>query len=196
MPSDLPTDRKRLGVMVSGWIRHRGSTRPLILDVARDPATGRRRQRWNGGYRTRKAAEAGLRELMAEVDQGMYVARSSVTLADYLTDWLETVRPRLRPTTWSSYRIAVDRVAKSLGNTLVQSLTPLDVERLYTDLLAGTDETRKLSPKTVRNTHIVLRKALSDAERLGLVPRNPAALSQGPGPVDPGTQDLDGGSAG
>ena len=120
--------------MARGPVRRRGSTWTVILDVGRDPATGKRRQRWKGGYKTRKAAEAALRELMAEVDQGTYVVRSSVTLADYLTDWLETVRPRLRPTTWNSYRIAAERVAKSLGNTLVQSLTPLDVERFCADL--------------------------------------------------------------
>jgi integrase len=171
--------------MARGSVRRRGSTWTVILDVGRDPATGKRRQRWKGGYKTRKAAEAALRELMAEVDKGTYVARSSVTLADYLTEWLETVRPRLRPTTWNSYRIAVERVAKSLGNTLVQSLTPLDVERFYADLLAGSDETRQLSPKTVRNTHIVLRKALADAERLGLVPRNPAASAKAPAPSTP-----------
>jgi integrase len=166
--------------MARGSIRRRGSTWTVILDVGRDPATGKRRQRWKGGYKTRKAAEAALRELMAEVDQGNYVARSSVTVADYLTGWLETVRPRLRPTTWNSYRIAAARVARSLGNTLVQSLTPLEVERFYADLLAGAEETRPLSPKTVRNTHIVLRKALADAERLGLVPRNPAASAKAP----------------
>jgi len=37
-----------------------------------------------------------------------------------------------------------------------------------------------LSPKTVRNTHTVLRKALSDAERLGLVGRNAAASARAP----------------
>ena len=56
----------------------------------------------------------------------------------------------------------------------------MDVERFYADLLAGADETRPLSPTTVRNTHIALRKALADAERLGLVPRNPAASAKAP----------------
>jgi integrase len=36
------------------------------------------------------------------------------------------------------------------------------------------------SPKSVKNTHVVLRKALADAERLGLVPRNAAAAARGP----------------
>jgi integrase len=171
--------------MARGSVRRRGSTWTVILDVGPDPASGKRRQRWKGGYKTRKLAEAALRELIAEVDRGGYVARSSVTVSAYLDEWLQTVEPRLRPTTWNSYRIAATRVSKSLGSTPVQALTPLDVERFYADLLAGSDETRPLSPKTVRNTHIVLRKAMSDAERLGLVARNPAASAKAPAPSAP-----------
>lgn len=37
-----------------------------------------------------------------------------------------------------------------------------------------------LSPNAVRNTHSVLRRALADAERLGLVIRNPAASARPP----------------
>ena len=37
-----------------------------------------------------------------------------------------------------------------------------------------------MSPKTVRNSHVVLRKALADAERLGLVQRNAAAAARPP----------------
>lgn len=38
-----------------------------------------------------------------------------------------------------------------------------------------------LAPKSVRNTHVVFRKALADAERLGLVQRNAAAAAWPPG---------------
>jgi integrase len=40
-----------------------------------------------------------------------------------------------------------------------------------------------LSAKTVRNSHVVLRKALADAERLGLVQRNAAAAARPPSSV-------------
>ncbi|MGH3442151.1 MAG: Arm DNA-binding domain-containing protein [Nitriliruptorales bacterium] len=48
-------------------------------------STGRRRQKSKGGFRTRKAAEAALRELVASVDAGRYVERSTRTVADYST---------------------------------------------------------------------------------------------------------------
>jgi uncharacterized protein (DUF433 family) len=140
-----------------------------VLDVGPDPATGRRRQKWKGGFRTRKAAEAALRELSASVDSGRYVQRSTTSVGDYLDEWLEVVRPRLRPTSWNSYRMPVERMKGRAGAIPLQSLTPLDIESLYKELLlTGRAGNRPLSSKTVRNTHIVLRKALPDAERLGL----------------------------
>jgi uncharacterized protein (DUF433 family) len=147
----------------------RGSTWSVVLDVGPDPATGRRRQKWKGGFRTRKAAEAALRELSASVDSGRYVQRSTTSVGDYLDEWLEVVRPRLRPTSWNSYRMPVERMKGRVGAIPLQSLTPLDIESLYKELLlTGRAGNRPLSSKTVRNTHIVLRKALPDAERLGL----------------------------
>jgi integrase len=91
------------------------------------------------------------------------------------------LRPRVRPTTLASYEVAVQRIARVIGSLPLQALTPLHVETLYADLTSrGGRGGRSLSPKTVRNCHIVLRKALADAERLGLVVRNVAAVARPP----------------
>ena len=161
----------------------RGSTWSVVLDVGPDPATGKRRQKWKGGFRTRKAAEAALRELVAGVDAGRYVERSTKTVGEYLDEWIEVVRPRLRPTTWNSYRQSVAHIKGRIGAVPLQSLAPLAVENLYKELLATRGrQGRPLSPKTVRGVHVVLRKALADAERLGLVVRNAAAAAKPPVP--------------
>jgi hypothetical protein len=100
------------------------------------PGTGRRRQKSKGGFRTRRAAEAALRELVAGVDAGRYVERSTRTVGDSLDEWLEVIRPRLRPTSWNSYRQAVAHVKGHIGAVPLQSLVPLEVENLYKELLA------------------------------------------------------------
>jgi integrase len=75
--------------------------------------------------------------------------------------------------------MAGERVTRQIGAVQLQSLTPLQVEGLYATLLErGGAGGRALAPKTVRNCHIVLRRALTDAERLGLVTRNPAAAAK------------------
>ena len=161
----------------------RGSTWSVVLDVGPDPATGKRRQKWKGGFRTRKAAEAALRELAAGVDAGRYVERSTKTVGEYLDEWIEVLRPRLRPTTWNSYRQSVAHIKGRIGAVPLQSLAPLEVENLYKQLLATRGRNgRLLNPKTVRGIHVVLRKALADAERLGLVVRNSAAAAKPPVP--------------
>jgi integrase len=167
-----------------GSVRKRGSTWTVVVDVGPDPVTGRRRQKSKGGFRTRKAAEAGLRELSAAVDAGRYVERSTTTVGDYLDEWLDVVQPRLRPTSWNSYRQAVAHIKSRIGAVPLQTLTPLEVENLYKQLLATHGRNgRLLNPKTVRGIHVVLRKALADAERLGLVVRNAAAAAKPPVPA-------------
>ncbi len=87
----------------------------------------------------------------------------------------------MKETTWESYRVVVDRVKARVGRVKLQSLTPLELERFYQVLgESGGHQGGPLSVKTVRNTHTVLRKALADAERLGLIMRNPAATARPP----------------
>jgi integrase len=72
------------------------------------------------------------------------------------------------------------RIKRGIGRSKLQALTPLDVETFYARLAEAGIKGKPLSPKSIRNTHVVLRKALADAERLGLVPRNAAAVAKPP----------------
>jgi integrase len=75
----------------------------------------------------------------------------------------------------------VRRICSHLGQVSLQALTPLQIERFYADLARPPRSgTRSLAPKSIRNTHVVLRKALADAERLGQVARNAAAAAKAP----------------
>ena len=129
-----------------------------------------------GGFATKKSAEVALRAAAVAADEGRLVGRSSVTVAAYLGEWLENQRANLRATTHSGYSRAVALVVSCVGARALQSLTPLDVESMYARLLSsGRRNGGASSAKTVRHGHTVLRRALADAERLGLVARNAAA---------------------
>jgi integrase len=63
----------------------------------------------------------------------------------------------------------------------LQAFAPLRIESFYSLLLErGGRQGRPLSAKSVRNVHVMLRKASADAERLGLVGRNAAAAAKPP----------------
>lgn len=167
--------------MARGSVYRKGGGWAFRVDAGFQPGTGKRRQMLKQGFRTKKDAENALGEAARDASRGSVVSKSSVKVDEFLADWLDNERSRLRPTTWHSYEMAVTRITRQLGRYNLQSLTPMQIEKFYSLLLAsGGREGKPLAPKTVRNTHVVLRKALSDAERLGLVIRNAAASAKPP----------------
>jgi len=169
---------------MQGHVLRRGTTWSYVVDVGRDPASGRRRQRTKGGFRTKKEAQQALAALIRTLGDGTYVARDPQTLDEWIQRWLGTMAPKVRSSTLRDYANGLNRVSERLGQMPLQSLRPLDVEELYAALLkSGGRGGGALAPKTVRNIHIALRRSLADATRLGLVSRNVAALVKPPAPV-------------
>lgn len=138
------------------------------------------------GFRTKRQAEEALAEAQKTVIDGTVVANSNMRLDEFLDEWLVGQEARLRPSSHHSYVMAGKRLKRHLGKYKIQALTPLQIEKFYAELLDhGQRNGKGLSPKTVKNTHVVLRKALADAERLGLVHRNAAAAARGPSVTRP-----------
>ena len=65
-----------------------GSTWSFIIDIGRDPSTGRRKQKTKGGFRTKQEAEAAAAELIYEINQGTYVQEMNVVFKDFASEWL------------------------------------------------------------------------------------------------------------
>lgn len=86
--------------------RKGASTYSVIIELGRDPATGKRRQKWHNGYKNKKEAERALVELLGSVQQGSYVEPSKLRLVEFLrNEWLPAKQAQLRPTTYEAYRM-------------------------------------------------------------------------------------------
>jgi integrase len=158
-----------------GRVSRRGKTWFYVVDVGQD-VNGKRRQRWQGGFTTRRAAEEALSGLVGDVRESAYVAPSKQRLGEYLDDWLKSSAIRVRPSTLASYRMNMERhVMPALGSWRLQALTEAQLDGLYSGLLA-----RGLSPRTVRYIHTIVHKALSDAVRKHRISRNVADLATPP----------------
>ena len=156
----------------------------VVIDLDR----ARRRQKWHGGFRTRKEAEVARAKLANEVHSGLYVEPSKVTLQEWVeSSWLPTMRSQVKPSTWNSYmRNLRLHVLPSLGQRTLQQLTPLALNALYAELMASGKQTRAgggLAPKTVRYVHATtLHKVLADAVDSGLLQTYPADRARPPKP--------------
>ena len=150
-----------------------------------DPATGKAKRDWHDGYATRKEAERAAAEITKRQHDGEYRSPDRITLAEYLTDrWLPLKKSQLSRSTFDSYRNSVRlHVAPRIGAIQLRQLQPEDLDTLYAELLVDgklNGAGGGLAPKTVRNIHGMLRKALADAHRKGTVHRNVADLADPP----------------
>ena len=61
----------------------------IIINLGRDPTTGKRKQQWVTVRGTKKAAEQKLADLRNELDTGSYVKPDKVTLGEFIDRWLK-----------------------------------------------------------------------------------------------------------
>lgn len=101
-----------------------------------------------------------------------------LTVEEWLTRWLdEYAAPRVREGTLRGYRLSIEKyIVPRMGERRLTALKERDLRRLYKFLLRNgrLREAGGLSPTTVRKTHALLHRALDDAVRARLIPRNPA----------------------
>lgn len=143
-------------------------------------ATDCRRQRWHGPYSTLKEAKEARAELAESLRTDSYVAPAALTLGKYLQDqWLPAMS--LRPSTLDSYRSMIERhILPTLGSVRLQNVDAPRLNALYRELAPGESDRKGLSPKSIRNVHVVLHKALGDAVKWNMIVRNPAAYADPP----------------
>lgn len=116
--------------------------------------------------RTRSEAQAALDELLGNRRAG--VEPSRLTTGAFLEQWVRDVR-NIRPSTRHGYEVAIRfHLAPAIGDIPLATLTPLHVEHLLAALVT------RVSAKTARNVHAVLRRALNAAVRARLVTVNVA----------------------
>jgi integrase len=130
-------------------------------------------------YPTKREAERGLREWLAEIDAGARVFGERRTVAEYMTWWLDNcAQHRVKPSTLASYRsLTTTYIVSHLGRLRLTQVTPQRVQGFYGALLSGQSSVvsaqhKPLSPRTVRYLHSILHGALEDALKMGLVARN------------------------
>ena len=118
-----------------------------------------------------------LRDLRSELNAGMPVPDDRQTVAAFLDRWLTASLPgQVSEKTLDSYADTVRlHIKPSLGRKVLRKLTVSDVDQLL-----AWKRNAGYSANTVRIIRAVLRRALRQAEREGLVSRNAAALSAAP----------------
>lgn len=153
----------------------------FVVDV---PGGGKRRQIRRRGFATRREAQSTLNEVLADLQRSTFVERASVTVREYLTDWMDGLASTGRGVAAvSSYKHNLRlHVLPNIGDARLQDLSAIDLDRLYKKLLTEGRRNGKggLSNRSVRYVHTILAASLSDAVNKGLLARNPASAASPP----------------
>ena len=156
-------------------IVQRGKRFAVVAYAGVDPESKKQRQKWFGGFATRREAEA-FRLALAHHPSfaggvGPY-GSPRLRTGDYINSWIderEALR-QIRSNTAAGYRDLCRRHAiPAIGHVPLARLSPAAIQHLYVTLLE-----RGLAPATVRQVAAILHAALSSAVRSGIVLRNPA----------------------
>jgi integrase len=137
-----------------------------------------------GGKRIRKSFYAPTREAVAEMltaakaqhDRGMPVLHGRETIGAYLTSWLESVRPSVKPRTWESYELYVRRHAiPIIGGIRLATLRPEHIRAL---LARKTKE--GMAPRSAAHLRTILRTALQQGVYDRVLAWNPVSAVKPP----------------
>lgn len=113
----------------------RGSTWTYIVYVT-DPETGKRKQVWKGGFKTKREAQAALTIAKAKAKTGELIQTSKMTFAEYYEHFMTCKDVAFRPTTMQSYKTAF-KMAESIHGKRMDKITVNDLKRLDREMEAA-----------------------------------------------------------
>lgn len=162
---------------MAGQIIKRGDRTWLIRIFMGRDAIGKQKFHHKTIHGTKRDAERYLVAVRREMDLGVFVEPSVMSVNEYFDRWLrDAARPRVSRRTADGYAGLLERyIREPLGHKQLDKVQPLDIQKVYGEMLA-----RGLSARLVRHAHSALHNALKQAVKWGLLSRNPSDLVELP----------------
>lgn len=152
--------------MATGRIIERKNGYGYVISAGRDPITGKYKQIWRTGFKTKTEAREKLRQHLNELDEGN--VPTDITVAEWLERWLKEDCADMKPSTIKSYNNIVHHyLIPRIGKIRLDKLSHTDINRMYSHFL------KNLSSVTVHKVHRALRTALNRAIKRGILKESP-----------------------
>lgn len=164
------TNKQTRGPKGGGTIRKRSDGRwEARYSLGFDPKTGKQVQKSIYG-KTQKEVRQKLTAITTEIDNGTYTEPSKTKVSEWLKTWLRDYIGNVKPATVKSYQDHVKlNIIPYIGAAQLAKLTTPMIQTMYNDL----QRDKGLSPKTIKNVHGVLHRALEQAQKMGFIRNNP-----------------------
>lgn len=151
-----------------------------VVDLGKDPVTGKRRQKWKRIYGTRAEADRYVMDQIKALQDGTYVEDTKITLGEYALAWLDG-KDGKRYRTKEFYRMHTENhIIPQLGHYRLRAITPKVLREFYADRRRrgkldskGKPTGEPLAETTVYGIHRVMNMILESARKERLITHNP-----------------------
>lgn len=160
----------------------RGTKWYYVIRV-KDPATGKSKPKWVGGFDLEEDAKEARDEARVAARRGEFIDKSKITVKEYVSGWLDAHAMEIKASTLAGYREWVERhVYPRIGSMRLQAVSSATMTKLYKDLsTSGGRHGTGLSSRSIEYINAILWKALNDAVHADrLIPSNPCKTAKRP----------------
>ncbi|MCL5981376.1 MAG: site-specific integrase [Firmicutes bacterium] len=170
--------------------RHCGANLPsdglwvAVASIGYNPATGKPIRKPFYGKTKKEAIDKMQKARQFAKSAGGYVEPTKTTLGEWLDKWLTTYKKgQIRPSTYESYETVINRYLKPAFDMVpMAKLQANMLQNFYNEQLENgrADGTGGLSTRMVRYMHAIIRQALQQAVKEGILIRNVADATSPP----------------
>ena len=124
--------------------------------------------------KTQKEVRQKISKVSTELDEGIYLEPSKLTLSDWLDIWLKEYTFDKKYSTVKGYKAQIKKhIRPGLGKYNLSQINPMLLQRFFNNLSLPDDEGNVLSPKSIKNVHIILSGILQQAVENEMIAKNP-----------------------
>ena len=159
--------------MATGHIRNRSTkgkrSYQIVVEGNPDPMTGKRKRNYRTVNSTKKEAEAIMRQMIQEMENGGIIKQSPETTEQWTIQFISEYKPNIADTTRAGYEEKIRNcISPTIGKIPMKALNANTLQKWVNGMVM-----QNASPKTIRDAYNILNAAMKKAVVLRMIPLNP-----------------------
>ncbi|WP_310199863.1 tyrosine-type recombinase/integrase [Neobacillus niacini] len=156
-----------------------------MIDIGRNPKTGRRKQATKGGFKSEEEAQLAAASLLKEVKQGTYIKESPILFKDFAQEWLSIYKKRTgaKQGTIRLRKYSIKKLLPYLAHLKLKDIT----EEVYQEAINDLKD-KKFAKSTLEGFHttgkMIFKMAFSkrmiiiNPTEYAYIPRDPEVVNE------------------
>lgn len=142
----------------------------FLIDIGINPVTGKRKQKFKGGFSTRKEAELTFAKFLNELNQGTHIEESSLIFEKFSTQWLSIYEAtgKVKKSTIRVRKHEISRLLKYFSKLKLKDITRQKYQESLNDL-----KKQGFADNTIDGVHRTGRMIFKKALEMELIKKDP-----------------------